>query len=283
MMIPSPQRTPRNPVPGPGVESGGVLLAPTRLLALTPSQGAVWFWCAFGGFLAGTLVAQVLLQVVAQLTGHGGQVNRIASEAVWPAWYVTSSLVGLWMGMLGGCLVAVRLTRTGPWRTAFGVAFKPVDLVGLLIGVAAQYGITAAYLSLLGNSTNLNGPSNRLTGGFTGSAVWIVVALTVVGSPVVEELFFRGLLVRSLGSLSLGRLPKGRLIGVCIAGTVLLDGLAFGAAHGEALQLVGLAVFGAILAGCYLATGRITMGLFAHIGFNAVALASVVETTLRWH
>ncbi len=65
----------------------------------------------------------------------------------------------------------------------------------------------------------------------------------------MEELFFRGLLLKGLVRIltPLGaRRGAARVAGVVIA--VILDGLLFGLAHGELIQLAGLAFFGMVLA-----------------------------------
>jgi membrane protease YdiL (CAAX protease family) len=82
---------------------------------------------------------------------------------------------------------------------------------------------------------------------------------------MVEELFFRGLVLRSL----LGRTP----VPVALVGSALL----FALAHFEAAQFAGLAAFGVVLAVLAWRTGRLTPGIGAHAAFNTVAVLSVVH------
>jgi len=56
------------------------------------------------------------------------------------------------------------------------------------------------------------------------------------------------------------------------------DGLIFGLAHGELVQLAGLATFGAILAVISYRTGRLGMNMVAHASFNLVAVLSILSS-----
>jgi membrane protease YdiL (CAAX protease family) len=86
-----------------------------------------------------------------------------------------------------------------------------------------------------------------------------------VGAPVVEELFFRGLVLRSL--LPLAPAPVA----------VVASGVLFGLAHWQGVQFPGLAVFGVVLGVLAYRTGRLTPGIGAHAAFNAVAVLSVIS------
>jgi membrane protease YdiL (CAAX protease family) len=113
-------------------------------------------------------------------------------------------------------------------------------------------------------------PAQHLTGGFPGSDLAVIAFLTVVVVPVVEEMFFRGLVLRSLLRVFQG---AGPVLGVVIA--VILDGVVFGLAHFELLELLGLAAFGAVLAFMAYKFKRLGPGIFAHGMFNLLAILSV--------
>ncbi len=57
---------------------------------------------------------------------------------------------------------------------------------------------------------------------------------------------------------------------------VVLDGLLFGLAHGELVQLAGLAFFGIVLAAVSYRTGRLGMNMVAHATFNLVAIVAIL-------
>ena len=103
---------------------------------------------------------------------------------------------------------------------------------------------------------------------FVSSTIFVCV-----GSPVVEELFFRGLLLRGL----LGRLSTlGRRMGPAVA--IVVTGLVFGLVHFEPLEFLGLAGFGMVLS--YLAdrTHRLGPSIVAHVSFNTTTVVAYVLT-----
>ncbi|HUA94812.1 MAG TPA: CPBP family intramembrane glutamic endopeptidase, partial [Acidimicrobiales bacterium] len=86
-------------------------------------------------------------------------------------------------------------------------------------------------------------------------------------------------LFRSLARLftpSGARPTMGRGVGVVLA--VIVDGLLFGLAHGEWVQLAGLALFGMALAAVSYRTGRLGMNMVSHASFNLVAVLAVLSS-----
>ena len=88
----------------------------------------------------------------------------------------------------------------------------------------------------------------------------------------------RGLLLRALARL-FG--TWGRWVGPSLA--VVLSGLAFGLAHYEPLQLLGLALFGILLGAVSYCTGRQGMNMVAHATFNGIALAATAVVPVLSH
>jgi membrane protease YdiL (CAAX protease family) len=97
-----------------------------------------------------------------------------------------------------------------------------------------------------------------------GWQITVLVLFLAVGAPLVEELFFRGLLLRSL-TRWLG--PVAGIVG---------SALVFGLAHFELLQLPALILFGLILGTFAYRTGRLGPGIVAHAAFNAVTVLTIV-------
>jgi hypothetical protein len=112
---------------------------------------------------------------------------------------------------------------------------------------------------------DLEAPAKDLTNNAHGAGFYFLAVLLVIGAPVVEEIFYRGLVLRSLR----------RYFAPLLA--LPLTGLIFGAAHFDLITLPGLAVFGMVLA--YLAhrTGRLGPGILAHATFNLVTVIAL------WH
>ncbi len=238
---------------------------------------AAGYWLLFAvlGFVVGQLVATVFLELAALATGNGSHLADIAHLSEPPTWYVVSSLVGLWVGFTGSAWVATRVKGTGHFRRDLGLRFRLVDLFGLPIGVASQYVVALLYVPISQHVSHFNekfnAPSQRLTGSSHGANFWLIAVLTVVGAPLVEELFFRGLLLRGLARALEG---LGGVLGPVLA--VLVTGLLFGLAHAESLQLLGLALFGVLLSALAFRTGRLGMSVLAHLSFNLVAVSAVV-------
>ncbi|MDA8038018.1 MAG: CPBP family intramembrane metalloprotease, partial [Actinomycetota bacterium] len=116
----------------------------------------------------------------------------------------------------------------------------------------------------------LGHPTTQLLGSTSGAGLVVLSILVCAGSPLVEELFFRGLVLRAL----LGRLEHlGQRLAPALS--IVLSGLVFALAHFEALQLIGLAGFGIVLGYLAFRTGRLGSSIVAHVAFNS--------TTVIWY
>ena len=102
----------------------------------------------------------------------------------------------------------------------------------------------------------------------------VLALCLVIVVPVAEEILFRGLLGQGL--LSLAEPRPSRHVSVLAVGAIVADGVLFAAAHGEPLQFIGLALFGALQMLLVRQSGRLSMAIASHAGFNAVALSSVI-------
>jgi uncharacterized protein len=180
------------------------------------------------------------------------------------------STLGLWFGLGGSCVVAVRRKGSGSLRdlglvpprwidAALGVAFA----IGLIIVVSvAAAALQALDKNLLpGGRTDLSEPIDH--GGVLG--VIVVYVIAVVGAPFFEELFFRGLVQ---GTLT-GR--WGPAIGVGV------QALLFATVHldvengwGNVGTFVLIAIVGTVLGLIRRSTNRLPPGMFTHAGYNAI-------------
>lgn len=234
-------------------------------------HGWTWVLLALFGFVLGQLFAGALVEIFAAQRGVSGRLSAIAQMAAPPEWYVISSLVGLWIGLLAATFVASRWRGTRRWLADIGVSFRPIDLIGLPIGVACQYLVAALYLPF--HLQHFTAPAKKLTGSAHGSGQLLIGIATIAVAPFIEEIFFRGLLLRGLRASfatigALGRVPLGLVV------SIVADGALFGLAHGEAAQFAGLASFGVILAIISWRTGRQGMNVLAHGAFNMVAVVA---------
>jgi membrane protease YdiL (CAAX protease family) len=110
------------------------------------------------------------------------------------------------------------------------------------------------------DNPDLSAEARSLTDRAHGVGIVLLVLLTVIGAPIIEELFFRGLVLRSL----LRRLPPWAAI--------TISSLLFALVHFQPLQFVALAIFGAIVGVLALRTGRLGPSICAHMAFNATTV-----------
>ena len=242
----------------------------------TKRQGWLWLVYAVVGFLVGQIGAEIFGLVAGLLAGKtSAQITLIQKEAVPPEWYVVATLLGLWIGFIGAPWLASRTQGTRHFIRDLGVRFRVVDLYGILIGIGGQLLVAIMYAPFQHDIHDFNGPSQKLTGGSHGGGFVIIAIATVLFAPAMEELFFRGLLLKALVRLftPLRSAGRARAAGVVVA--VIADGLIFGLAHGEWVQLAGLASFGVILAAVSYRTGRLGMNMVAHSTFNLVAIVAI--------
>jgi len=244
----------------------------------TKRQGWMWLLFAVLGFVVGQLGAVIFALIAAAAAGKTADLQTIASESVPPEWYVVSTLLGLWIGFIGAPWLASRTQGTRNFVRDLGLRFRLIDLVGIAIGVGGQFMVALMYAPFQRHIHNFNGPTQRLTGGSHGGGFVVIAVATVVFAPAMEELFFRGLLLKGLVRVftPLRAVGGGRTAGVVVA--VILDGLLFGLAHGEWVQLAGLAAFGIVLAVISYRTGRLGMNMVAHASFNLVAIVAIAGT-----
>lgn len=177
---------------------------------------------------------------------------------------VLSPLLGylaVWLPLLGAVLFSSRFRGTRSLAVDVGLRFRPIDaLWGLGAGLLARVAATLIEIGVYGRAAP---PALTLDDGW-----WLftaVLAPTVI-APVIEELFFRGLLLRVLQ----------RAGGSSVAVTV--SSIAFAALHLLAatspaqLLVVGLATlaFGVVTGVLAVVTGRIGAAIIAHVVFNAL-------------
>jgi membrane protease YdiL (CAAX protease family) len=219
---------------------------------------------AAAGMLAGLLLSSFVASIWLGVTGD--EQLTLGGLAV--------SQLGLWTGLGGSVLWASRRKGTGDLGEDFGWRLRPVDLlVGLLCAVVAHLFLDQVLARLLGpllGDPDVSEPVEELVDSAKGLRIVGLLAFVSVGAPVVEELFFRGLLLRGLQ----------RRFSVAVA--IVLSGVLFGLAHLQALDagalvlvIVSLAFLGFFLAGLAVRTGRLGPAIVTHAAFNAMSVAAV--------
>lgn len=177
--------------------------------------------------------------------------------------------VPLWLGLLGVPLVATKLRGNGAVRD-LGLWSTVRDApVGILIGVVCQVVlvplVTLPVFWLTDAARDeLEAPARELTDKAQGAGVIVLVLVVVVMAPLAEEVFYRGLLQRTL----VRHWP--------VWPSMILTAVVFGASHFQALQFPALAAFGLVLSIIAHRTGRLGRNIWAHVGFNATTVVALV-------
>jgi membrane protease YdiL (CAAX protease family) len=218
------------------------------------------------GDAAAAYGAGAALSILAAAMAHA--VDGGGDEVEFTASVVVASLVGLWVGLIGFTVRASRQKGTGSLAGDFGLHGTGADLgIGFLAGVACQYVVLSLLywpISVLVDTGDLDEPARELTDSAHGFGAGLLGVALVIGTPVVEELFFRGLLLRSLAR----RFGDGW--------AVALSALAFGLSHFQALQFPGLFVFGLVQG--WLAVRRRSLGapIASHVAFNGITFVALM-------
>jgi membrane protease YdiL (CAAX protease family) len=214
---------------------------------------------ALAGWFAALVFSNIGAVIILAATDHTGtDYNDL------PLWLIAVLQVPLWVGLVGVVVIVSRRFGTGSLEKDYGFRFRANDILGLPIGVVVQLvfvPVLYRILSIVVDTSSVSEPAERLTDRAEGVGVALLVVLVVVGAPIIEELFFRGLLLRSIQARWSDSLAL-------VASSIL-----FGLAHFELLQLPALVMFGLVAGYCAQRTGRLGMSIWAHVGFNATTVA----------
>lgn len=201
-------------------------------------------------------------RAVAQLTA-GEELRDDAMPLVWqmlllvPGWIVLLGVCWLFAGVLGHA-------RDG-WSLRGKVSDVPLGFFG---GAILQIPILIIVLIIIQAIFGEIEQSGRALALIDMADTWpkvIVLILFVgVGAPVVEELFYRGIVQRWLVD------TIGPVLGIGIASVI------FGAVHLSLIEFAPLAVVGAVLGYLYWRTGRLLPAIVAHMTFNMITLVNLL-------
>jgi hypothetical protein len=216
-------------------------------------------------FLGAWIVAQVLSSLILVALGNGDAADEVSFGVL------AVALLGAWGSYLVGMSIASQRAGSGSLVADYGITFRWIDLAGLAIGAGSQLVvIRVVYLGLEAvwpdtfNQDRLTENAQDLVDRAGGASTLLLVAIVVIGAPVVEELFYRGLLQRSLAA----RFNEGAVL-VAVAAI-------FAAVHFRPIEFPGLFVFGLILGWASLRTNRLGMAITIHMGFNLTGMLLVL-------
>ena len=178
-----------------------------------------------------------------------------------------------WTVMIAALVVASRRFGTGEPVADYAATFRPVDLVGIPLGIATQLAfVPLLYVPLRGwwpdtfSGEQIEERAQDLANRAGGWLTALLVVVVVVGAPLVEEFMYRGLLQRSVTST----------IGAGIG--LVATSLWFAVVHFSPVEYPGLFLAGLVFGGCVVSTGRIGPAIVTHAAFNATGLVVVLQS-----
>ena len=199
-------------------------------------------------YAAGVVLSIVLFNVA------GGDSNGGPTSAT----VQVVATAGLWAGFLGGACVATRWFGRRSLRDDVGLVARPLDVpIGIVVGVVTQLVVVPIVSWPVEQiwHTDVTRPTQQLIDTTTGTIGLLYLAVIVI-APVAEEVFFRGLLLRSLARRYTDR--------VAIVGS----GALFAVSHFKPAQIPGLFAVGVILAALATHHRRLGPAIAAHMAFS---------------
>jgi uncharacterized protein len=176
--------------------------------------------------------------------------------------------VPLWAGLLGIPWLVSRRKGTGSLVRDYRLRMHWTDIpVGMGAGVATQLAVLVLIplYEAFGVDPDEVGESAQRLGDKADDpvAVALLVLMAVVGASVAEEVCYRGLWLRALER-------HGRAVSVGVSALV------FAIVHFDPITIPPLFVFGVVAALLVQRSGRLGPAIWAHVGFNGLAVLSLV-------
>ncbi len=185
---------------------------------------------------------------------------------------LTISALAGWVVLLAALKIASDRFGTHDPEADFALRFRPIDLVGVPIGVFLQLAaVPLLYVPLQHwwpdtfANDELEQRAQDLADSAGGWSTVVLTLIVVIGAPFVEELVYRGMLQRS----------AMRTIGV--APGLVATALWFAVIHFSPIEIPGLFLAGLTFGGCVVVTKRIGPAIVTHMAFNAAGLVLVLR------
>lgn len=242
-----------------------------------PVEGAAEAWEAledrrgtWSGWVALVAVGAALLSIVVGglLAGLGAEVNSVTA--------LVGGGTGLYGGMFLTCWLVSRRKGTGNFVTDFGLGYLRGDWWrGAVVSLLGRLAAVIATVILFVISEDLAGSNTAGFDDHKDSLGFLVAAalLAVVAAPFFEELFFRGLVQRSLEN----SLPAP----VAVGGQALLFGLAHlggGEGWGNVGVVLATAAAGVLFGLAARRYRRLGPSMTGHAWFNLLPVVILFAT-----
>ena len=270
---PPPPSAPGDPpLSTPGYTDSASVAAPSAVP--TPFDRPIIRW-GMGDVLIGLLlwvVGGIIASVVVLTTTEGAPGTTVDLTDLGLGAIIVSIVAG-WPGFLGWPILATWFKGQRSLAKDFGLRLKPIDIGwGVLGGIAAlMLSVIAGIVwRVLSDSPEPSNADFLPSDPSAGTAIGLIL-LVAVFTPIVEELFFRGLFLRAVG----------RRFGLPWA--VAASSLVFGLLHFQGGGLHGLfisavtATYGAVFAVLVIrSAGRLAPSIVAHMVVNGVGVVAAL-------
>lgn len=230
------------------------------------------FWWGVLVYLGASIVLGIVIAIVVAATDADRNLDDVLSGP-----YVIAALVIVnAVAFAGVPWLASRRKGLDSLAADFGLRIRPVDLaIGFGLGIAGLIGaaiVSTAVDGLLDvEESTSNVPVDSLDNAGQFIAFFLAVAIV---TPIVEELFFRGLLYRSF--LKRGAGPLGAIVRTTII--FVLPHLTAVSTWQNALTLAAtIGVLGAMFnLACHLTGNRLGAPIVAHLVVNGTAVVALL-------
>jgi membrane protease YdiL (CAAX protease family) len=215
-------------------------------------------------FVGAWVVAQIVSSVIL-LVLHGDTATDPSFAAL------AVALVGAWSSYLVAMWIASQRAGSRDPITDYGIEVRLPDLLGLGVGALAQLVlIRIVYLPLEAlwpatfSEDRLTENAQDLVDRAGDGSMWLLVLVVVFAAPLVEELFYRGLLQRPLAA-RFSQVPV--VVGVAAV---------FALVHFRPAEFPGLFAVGLLFGWSALRWDRLGPAIMIHVGFNLTGLLLVL-------
>ena len=216
------------------------------------------------------LVTSLIGTIVGLAVGVGGSLDELTLD-VPPELLFWVVLPAQFFGMLLALAWVSQKRGSGSLTTDFGFSIRPADagftLLGMLLLLALAYALLPL-AELLGVDETPQITTEAIANA-TDVATQIMIVLGVaVVTPIVEELTFRGLLLRYLEERMTAR--RALVVSAVVFGVFHLLGTSGTA--GAILAMVQTFLAGLVLAYVTQKSGKLSRAIFIHGGFNLITI-----------
>lgn len=214
-----------------------------------------------GAWLIGSLLTVLVFTI--------GGYEKVEESPIWVQ-FVAQCLA--WSVFIVALIIASDRFGSGRFVNDYQARVKPVDVIGIPIGVLTQLVVVPLLykpLEMIWEDTftndKLSESAKELVDRASGGGMVLLVIMVCVGAPIIEELVYRGLLQGSFAA-RFNHVPA-----LLVAATI------FALIHGRPVEAPGLFVVGLVCGLCALSTGRLGMAIACHVGFNVTGLLLAID------